>query len=109
MILVLDSGPLGLATNPTSSSVDARECVIWLQRALVNQYRVIVPEIADYELRRVLIRGNKQEGLRRLDALIATLTYDPITTPAMRKAAEFWARARQMGRPSAQTKLPMRT
>jgi predicted nucleic acid-binding protein len=62
---------------------------------------VVVPEIADYEVRRELIRGSKTAGLRRLDALIATVEYAPLTTAAMRQAAQFWAQARQQGRPTA--------
>ena len=40
-------------------------------------------------------------GGGRLDALKGMLNYAPITTPVMLKAAEFWATARRMGRPSA--------
>src|SRR5208283_3393922 len=62
---------------------------------------VVVPEIADYEVRRELIRARKTTGLARLDRLEAGLTYDPITTAAMRRAAEFWALVRQAGLPTA--------
>ena len=61
----------------------------------------MVPEIADYEVRRELIRAGKRAGLERLDALIKQLEYLAITTPAMRVAAEYWAQARQRGRPAA--------
>ena len=56
-----------------------------------------MPEIADYEVRRELLRANKREGLARLDALVGLLEYLPITTAAMRQAALFWAQARQQG------------
>ena len=62
---------------------------------------VIVPEIADYEVRRELIRVRSVGGLVRLDNLEATSTYDPITTRIMRKAAEFWADLRNRGVPTA--------
>ena len=62
---------------------------------------IIVPEIADYEVRRELIRARKFPGIARLDALIKNAAYLAITTAAMRLAAEFWAEARQRGRPSA--------
>lgn len=61
----------------------------------------MVPEIADYEVRRELIRAKKREGIERLNALIKQLDYLAITTPAMRKAAEYWAQARRQGRPLA--------
>ena len=52
-------------------------------------------------MRRELLRAGKDRGLSRLDALKAMLSYAPITTPVMLKAAEFWATARRMGRQSA--------
>lgn len=61
----------------------------------------MIPEIADYEVRRELIRSGKERGLGRLDALKGMLGYAPITTSVMLKAAEFWATARKMGRQSA--------
>ena len=58
---------------------------------------VVVPEIVDYEIRRELLRANKQQGLQRLDRLIGALEYAPLTTPAMKLAAQFWAQARRTG------------
>jgi predicted nucleic acid-binding protein len=60
-----------------------------------------VPEIADYEVRRELLRAEKVRGLARLDALAMRLEYLPLTTAAIRQAALFWARARQQGQPTA--------
>jgi hypothetical protein len=62
---------------------------------------VVVPEIADYEVRRELLRANKTKGLAHLDAMGSSLEYLPITTAAMRQAAFFWAQARRQGRPTA--------
>jgi hypothetical protein len=53
--------------------------------------RVIVPEIADYEVRRELLRANRVSGLARLDGLARLLEYLPLTTAAMRQAVVFWA------------------
>ncbi|NER20842.1 MAG: type II toxin-antitoxin system VapC family toxin [Symploca sp. SIO1C2] len=61
----------------------------------------MIPEIADYEVRRELLRANKKKGLTRLDGLSQLLEYLPITTASMRKAAELWAQARQQGQPTA--------
>ena len=62
---------------------------------------VMVPEIADYEVRRELLRAGKIRGIERLDELIAQVNYLPITTNAMRQAATYWANARQQGQPTA--------
>jgi hypothetical protein len=63
--------------------------------------RVVAPEIADYEVRRELIRAGATAGIRRLDTLEAGLEYDELTTAAMRRAAEFWAYVRRHGMPTA--------
>jgi len=69
---------------------------------------VLVPEIADYEVRRELLRANKKLGIQRLDTLKATIGYLPLTTAAMLKAAEFWAIARNAGHPTARGRRPRR-
>lgn len=45
-IILLDSGPLGLVTNP-SASLENRECNQWMQVQLQRGVRVLVPAIAD--------------------------------------------------------------
>jgi len=102
-VVLLDTGPLGLITNPRRSSQSVA-CAQWLQGLVGRGIRVIVPEIADYQIRRELLRANKENGLARLDAFASRLEYLPITTAAMRRAAEFWAQARQQGQPTADEK-----
>ena len=62
------------------------------------------PEIADYELRRNLILEGLMDSVRRLDQLKAVLTYLPLSTSAMVRAATFWAQARRQGNPTADPK-----
>ncbi len=47
-----------------------------------------------------LIRARRSADIGRLDAFIAQVEFLPIATTAMRRAAEFWAEARQRGRPT---------
>lgn len=98
--VVLDTGPLGMITNPRASELNLR-CRQWLDALLARDIPVYVPEIADYELRRELLRASKSAGLRRLDRTIAELRFLPITTPVMREAARLWALMRQQGQPTA--------
>lgn len=98
--VLLDAGPLGLVTNPRRSP-ESTACAAWLQRLLARRDRVLVPEIADYEVRRELLRANKTQGLQRLDAIGRLLEYLPLTTTAMRQAAVFWSQARQQGHQTA--------
>ncbi len=100
MIIALDTSIIGIVTNPKSSP-NSFACTAWLKTKLANGDALFVPEICDYEIRRELIRAKKLPGLARLNALIKSLNYLPITTGAIQKAAEFWAIARQKGKPTA--------
>lgn len=65
--------------------------------------RFVVPEIADYELRRELLRLGTARSVRQLDLLLSNpyVVYVPISTAAMRLAAQLWADVRRAGRPTA--------
>ncbi|WP_174709840.1 nuclease [Nostoc sp. TCL240-02] len=102
-VIVLDAEPLGLITNPKLSPESAA-CTQWLQTHLTLGSRVLIPEIADYEVRRELLRANKIKGIARLDDLGKFIEYLPIRTVAMRQAAKLWAQARQQGQPTASDK-----
>lgn len=84
---------------------EPRECKAWLKQVVLRGAAVSVPEIADYELRRELLRMKSAESIKRLDELKTRLIDVPITTVAMLKAAEHWAAARSSGRGAA---LPSR-
>jgi hypothetical protein len=101
-VLVLDSGPLGLLfQKPGVRAAD--DCRDWLKRHIAAGVRVIVPEIADYELRRELLRIGLTTAISALDVFNAAIPgrYLPITTAAMRAAAQLWADIRRAGIPTA--------
>jgi predicted nucleic acid-binding protein len=102
-IVLLDASPLGMISNPNATPVNL-ECYNWMESLIMSGCRVIVPEIADYEIRRELIMANKIRGLARLDLLKNTLDYLPLTTDIMLKAAALWAQARNQGTPTADAK-----
>lgn len=102
-VILLDTGPLGLVSAPKLSALSI-DCKRWVQSLIVDGRRIIVPEIADYEVRRELLRANKTRGLAHLDRFIATVEYLPLTTPPMRQAAQFWAAARQQCQQTAHDK-----
>lgn len=97
--IFLDSGPLGLLVH--SNAELARPCVEWVDACLAADCRVCIPEIADYEVRRELVRLANSRSLLKLDELQAVLDYHPLTTAVMRAAAELWAEARRQGRPTS--------
>jgi predicted nucleic acid-binding protein len=102
-IVMLDTGVLGMVTNPQASP-EVEMCNKWMESLVRKGAWIAIPEIADYEVRRELLRATKTKGLARLDALKANAVYIPITTETMLKAAEFWAAARKQGKPTADDK-----
>ena len=95
--VVLDSSPLGLVTQKTGKSLNGDACRVWMENLLVQGVRVYVPEVADYEVRRELIRTKNPGSIARLDRLKQFARYLPITTDIMLEAAELWAQSRNLG------------
>ena len=73
-VVLLDSGPLGMVTNPRATPL-ALECQLWLDSLEPKGYKVMLPEIADYEVRRELLRANKLAGTKRLDQLKSAIIF----------------------------------
>jgi len=93
--IILDTGALGKIAHPRPNP----EVADWLWKLVASGDLVIIPEIADYELRRNMLLGGMASSLNRLDELKDLLLYMPLTTRVMLKAAEFWAAARKQGKP----------
>ncbi len=98
--VVLDATPLGILCHPRNPPHVAA-CRQWLADLSAAGWRILLPEIADYEVRRELLRLGSPNALINLDQLTRQLEYLPLTTPAMRLAAELWAAARSAGQPTA--------
>ncbi len=62
---MLDTGPLGLLVHPRPQ----QGILGWHGQLVIAGVQVIIPEIADYELRRELIRLGSLRSLRRLERL----------------------------------------
>jgi predicted nucleic acid-binding protein len=107
MILIFDTGIRGLLCHP--SAKQNRAISAWLSAwlaARAHDFVAYVPEIADYELRRKrlhMIRKKQStpRSVEHLDDLGRVIGYLPITTDAMRLAAELWSDARAKGWPTA--------
>jgi predicted nucleic acid-binding protein len=61
------------------------------------EHEFLISEVADYELRRELIRIRATRSLARLDELSRELRYVPVTTATWRSAANLWAWLRCYG------------
>src|SRR5688500_730427 len=102
MVIALDASPLSLLTQKTGVA-DADACRQWATAVLAGGGAIVIPAIADYEVRRELIRAGKTTSLARLDAIRANpaFLYLPMTDAALLHAASLWADARRQGLPTA--------
>ena len=100
MIILLDSGPLGLITNPKGGS-EAEDCKAWLRSLTPAGHLALVPEIINYEHRRELLLANLTQAIARLDGFKSLGAYLPVSEAAYLQAAEFWAAVRRQGMPTA--------
>src|SRR5262249_59009627 len=66
--------------------------------------RVTAPETRAQGVRRELIRAGKAWSLARRDARASATESLPLSTVAMRKAADLWAAVRKAGKPTASEK-----
>ncbi|MDJ0736036.1 MAG: type II toxin-antitoxin system VapC family toxin [Nostocaceae cyanobacterium] len=97
--MILDSGVLSLLASPNQNVSNQEEneiyqCTEWFESLLARGVYIVASEISDYEIRREFIRI-RSEGITILDQLRGIIDFLPLTTEVMKKAAEFWADARQ--------------
>ncbi len=99
--ILLDSGPVGLLCHASHGNPEVTQIRRWL-RDLRRGGRVIcLPEIADYEVRRELLRLGDHESVGRLDRLRQETRFLRVTSATWRRAAALWAEARRRGTASA--------
>ena len=102
LVIALDAGPLGLLTHRNENE-DAEACRKWLASQIAAGAKVIVPDVADYEVRRELLRAGKTKAVARLHDFIRATPdrYLPPNGGAFFKPAELWAQVRREGLPTA--------
>ena len=98
--VLLDSGPLGVIAHPNPKEA-GRRCQEWAARVRQQGATLLVPDVADYEVRRSFLKTNAVRSLGRLDTLRLDFGSAPVTPDVWRKAAELWAVARLAGLPTA--------
>jgi hypothetical protein len=105
LTVFLDAGPLGLVTNPKRTP-DTIAAARWVYDIEAAGHRFIVPAVADYEVRRELIRAGKTRGIARLNSFNAAEPdrFLSVTDTALLLGADLWARARNAGTATADPK-----
>jgi hypothetical protein len=103
LIIVLDTGILGGITNPISRSATVKAMTAWAADMRAAGHVFAIPAIADYEVRRELLRGRYADSVAALDTFctLAANLYLSLTDTALHRAAELWAEVRNEGRPTA--------
>lgn len=104
MIVFIDSGVLGLLTNPNKKG-NPKECEDWLYSLLAKGVYVVSSDICDYEVRRSLLlesaRKSHTNNINNLDELRAIIEFLKLETEVLFTASEVWKEARQIGQKTA--------
>ncbi|MBV6623517.1 MAG: type II toxin-antitoxin system VapC family toxin [Rivularia sp. (in: Bacteria)] len=107
MIVIIDSGVLGILANPNKSK-EVSNAQEWLYSLLLKGIYVCSSEICDFEVRRSLILESHKKpnlnSIQNLDKLREIIDFLPITSELLRTASNFWASARIQGIPTADNK-----
>lgn len=98
--VLLDSHPLGLICHPMKSA-ESKKCEQWVVALQAAGCRVVLPEIVDFEIRRVFEHRNNTKSLRLLNFYIQTLDFLALESATLRQAAALWGQIRRKGRPTA--------
>lgn len=99
-VIFFDAGPLGIIVNSkTPPSPLTIKAIEWVYALIVEGHRLIVPAIADFEVRREFLRAGMTDSLALLDAWNTAQPdrYLPLTDSALKLAAQLWAQARNGG------------
>lgn len=104
--VILDSGVLGLITKPIKKTEEDRSITKWTIDLLLAGNRLLVPAIADYEVRRELVRIGSTRGISSLDTWNSAITdrFLDLTNRDLRLACRLWAQARNAGTPTSDPK-----
>ena len=95
-LVFLDAGPLGIVCAPPGKpKADSfkKRFEEWRKAGI----KILIPEIADYEVRRELIRDHRHQSILRLNELRQIADFVLIQSPAILKAADLWATLRNQG------------
>src|SRR5207245_1990396 len=105
LTIFLDASPLGMVTNPKKPAATV-DILRWAGDHIRAGNRIMVPAVADYEVRRELTRLGKTAGIASLDVWngMPSDRYVPLTDAALRMASILWAQARNAGSPTADPK-----
>ena len=106
--IFLDTGPLGIVTNPKRPPQTVA-MLRWAAAHLRAGNHLMVPAVADYEVRRELIRLGRTAGIAALDLWNQVtearyIALNALNDSALKRAANLWAEVRNRGLVTADPK-----
>ncbi|YAF97653.1 MAG: type II toxin-antitoxin system VapC family toxin [Nodularia sp. CChRGM 3473] len=107
MIVLIDSGVLGILVNPNKVG-ETSDCEQWLYSLLSQGVYICSSDLCDYEVRRSLILETKHkphlQSLENLNDLREIIDFLPVSSSLLIQASSLWASARSQGIPTADNK-----
>lgn len=105
MIVFLDSGVIGLLSNPNKRD-QVLACENWLYGLLAKGVYIVSSDICDYEVRRSLVLESmrferRSQPLAVLDELHEFVEFLPVTPQVLITASNIWAKSRLQGQAMA--------
>ena len=101
MIVFLDSGVIGLLSNPNKRD-QVLACEDWLYSLLAKGVYIVSSDICDYEVRRNLVLElmrfeKRSQPLAALDELHEFVEFLSVTPQVLIGASDIWAKSRLQG------------
>lgn len=105
LFIFLDTGPLGAITNPKRPPQTV-QMLLWAAGHLEKGNTILVPAVADFEVRRELLRLKRPSSIATLNAWCNAVPerYLPLTDSILKNAAQMWADIRNQGLVTADPK-----
>lgn len=102
-LILLDAGLVGLAVlRRNDPGIEGRHFRAWYAATAQMAHQFALAEVTRYEVRRGLLHKGSTAKLARLDLLTEATLSVPASRTTWDRAAEFWAKLRHEGRPTAE-------
>lgn len=103
MFIFLDTFPASSVSKQAGEKITISDlCRQWINQSEREGHQILVPAVVYYEvLRELELRGADQQIVRLKNYCLRPERFLPILTDHLELAAQLWARARTMGRPTA--------
>lgn len=97
MIILIDSGVLGILSNPNESATTIK-CEEWLYNKIVKGCTILTSQICKYEVKRSLLLCQEQKpsqvsGIQKLAELENLIDFIDVKPPDIETACQLWVQS----------------